>query len=110
VLTFGPFLVQNWPKFGRKIVRPLHFLTFYSALILTYASEQSAGWQHLSNDKDVDIFRYLTTLQLVQFVTFFLHACFPLFIDCNFPVVFREIATIMIIITDLKCFISFRKE
>jgi len=35
--------------------------------------------------------RYLTTLQLVQFVTFFIHACFPIFIDCNFPVVFSYI-------------------
>ena len=38
--------------------------------------------------------RYLTTLQLVQFVTFFVHACFPLFFDCNFPVVFRQIAVL----------------
>merc|ERR1712080_78221 len=32
--------------------------------------------------------RYLTKMQLMQFVTFFIHATFPLFIDCNFPKVF----------------------
>ena len=30
-------------------------------------------------------FRYLTTMQLVQFATFFIHATFPLFIECDFP-------------------------
>ena len=29
--------------------------------------------------------RYLTTMQLVQFATFFIHATFPLFIECSFP-------------------------
>merc|ERR1712038_2070640 len=29
--------------------------------------------------------RYLTTMQLMQFATFFVHATFPLFIDCDFP-------------------------
>jgi len=29
--------------------------------------------------------RYLTTMQLVQFATFFIHATFPLFIECDFP-------------------------
>ena len=31
------------------------------------------------------VLRYLTTMQLVQFATFFIHATFPLLIDCNFP-------------------------
>ena len=31
------------------------------------------------------ISRYLTTMQLMQFATFFVHATFPLFIDCDFP-------------------------
>jgi len=36
--------------------------------------------------------RYLTTLQLVQFVTFFTHACFPLFLpNCDFPKIFSYI-------------------
>jgi len=29
--------------------------------------------------------RYITTMQLVQFATFFIHATFPIFIDCEFP-------------------------
>ena len=35
--------------------------------------------------------RYLTTMQLVQFVTFFLHATFPLFIECDFPKIFSYV-------------------
>jgi len=35
--------------------------------------------------------RYLTTLQLVQFVTFFLHATFPLFVECDFPKIFSYV-------------------
>jgi len=36
--------------------------------------------------------RYLTTMQLVQFVTFFLHACLPLLLqDCGFPKIFSYI-------------------
>jgi len=36
--------------------------------------------------------RYLTTMQLVQFVAFFTHACFPLFLsNCDFPKVFSYI-------------------
>ena len=35
--------------------------------------------------------RYLTTLQLVQFMAFFIHATFPLFVaDCGFPKLFRN--------------------
>lgn len=29
--------------------------------------------------------RYLTTLQIAQFVVFILHMCIPLFVDCGFP-------------------------
>ena len=36
-------------------------------------------------------FRYLTTLQLTQFVTFFVHACFPLFFECDFPKIFSYV-------------------
>jgi hypothetical protein len=46
---FGPFLalfVQIRPKFGRRIVRPLHFLF---GPFLTYAAEQSASWQHCTD-------------------------------------------------------------
>merc|ERR1712051_1128604 len=32
--------------------------------------------------------RYLTTMQLGQFVTFFVHASLPLFIECDFPKIF----------------------
>ena len=35
--------------------------------------------------------RYLTTLQMVQFVTFFVHACFPLFFECDFPKIFSYV-------------------
>eukprot|EP00088_Acartia_fossae_P005203 TRINITY_DN12281_c2_g1_i2.p1 TRINITY_DN12281_c2_g1~~TRINITY_DN12281_c2_g1_i2.p1 ORF type:complete len:299 (-),score=45.62 TRINITY_DN12281_c2_g1_i2:2113-3009(-) len=36
--------------------------------------------------------RYLTTMQLVQFVTFFIHATLPLFMsDCDFPKVFSYV-------------------
>jgi len=35
--------------------------------------------------------RYLTTMQLGQFVTFFLHASLPLFITCDFPKVFSYV-------------------
>lgn len=36
--------------------------------------------------------KYLTTMQLAQFVTFFLHACLPLVLtDCGFPKVFSYI-------------------
>jgi len=35
--------------------------------------------------------RYLTTMQLVQFVTFFLHASLPLFIPCDFPKIFSYV-------------------
>jgi len=35
--------------------------------------------------------RYLTTLQLTQFVTFFVHACFPLFFECDFPKIFSYV-------------------
>jgi len=36
--------------------------------------------------------RYLTTMQLVQFMAFFIHATFPLFIqDCGFPKIFSYI-------------------
>jgi len=36
--------------------------------------------------------RYLTTLQLAQFVTFFTHACFPLILpNCDFPKVFSYV-------------------
>ena len=34
---------------------------------------------------ECECFRYLTTMQLVQFATFFIHATFPIFIDCDFP-------------------------
>ena len=36
-------------------------------------------------------YRYLTTLQLTQFVTFFVHACFPLFFECDFPKIFSYV-------------------
>jgi len=35
--------------------------------------------------------RYLTKMQLGQFVTFFIHACFPLFIECEFPKIFSYV-------------------
>jgi len=35
--------------------------------------------------------RYLTKLQMGQFVTFFIHACFPLFIECDFPKIFSYV-------------------
>eukprot|EP00090_Calanus_glacialis_P001986 TRINITY_DN1148_c1_g1_i2.p1 TRINITY_DN1148_c1_g1~~TRINITY_DN1148_c1_g1_i2.p1 ORF type:complete len:291 (-),score=49.13 TRINITY_DN1148_c1_g1_i2:212-1084(-) len=35
--------------------------------------------------------RYLTTLQLGQFVTFFVHASLPLFIECDFPKIFSYV-------------------
>merc|ERR1712215_491678 len=35
--------------------------------------------------------KYLTTMQLVQFVTFFLHASLPLFIPCDFPKIFSYV-------------------
>merc|ERR1739849_18796 len=35
--------------------------------------------------------RYLTTMQLGQFVTFFLHASLPLFIECDFPKIFSYV-------------------
>jgi len=35
--------------------------------------------------------RYLTTLQLTQFVAFFIHACFPLFFECDFPKIFSYV-------------------
>jgi hypothetical protein len=35
--------------------------------------------------------RYLTTMQLAQFVTFFLHASLPIFIDCDFPKIFSYV-------------------
>jgi len=35
--------------------------------------------------------RYLTTMQLVQFVTFFIHASLPLFIECGFPRVYSYV-------------------
>jgi len=35
--------------------------------------------------------RYLTTMQLVQFATFFIHASLPLFIECDFPRVYSYV-------------------
>jgi len=35
--------------------------------------------------------RYLTTMQLVQFAAFFIHASLPLFVECNFPKVFSYV-------------------
>ena len=35
--------------------------------------------------------RYLTTMQLGQFVTFFVHASLPLFIECDFPKIFSYV-------------------
>jgi hypothetical protein len=36
-----------------------------------------------------DIFyRYITSMQLVQFVTWSIHASLPLFMECNYPKVF----------------------
>merc|ERR1712088_1305671 len=35
--------------------------------------------------------RYLTTMQLGQFVTFFIHASLPLFIPCDFPKIFSYV-------------------
>eukprot|EP00092_Neocalanus_flemingeri_P030180 GFUD01032758.1.p1 GENE.GFUD01032758.1~~GFUD01032758.1.p1 ORF type:complete len:296 (-),score=56.91 GFUD01032758.1:219-1106(-) len=35
--------------------------------------------------------RYLTTMQLVQFAAFFLHASLPLFIECDFPKLFSYV-------------------
>jgi len=35
--------------------------------------------------------RYLTTMQLVQFAAFFLHASLPLFVECDFPKVFSYV-------------------
>ena len=34
--------------------------------------------------------RYLTKLQMVQFIVFIIHALQPLFIDCNYPKVYQE--------------------
>ena len=36
-------------------------------------------------------FRYLTTMQLAQFATFFVHASLPLFIECDFPKFFSYV-------------------
>jgi len=35
--------------------------------------------------------RYLTTMQLAQFATFFIHASLPLFIECDFPKFFSYV-------------------
>ena len=35
--------------------------------------------------------RYLTTMQLGQFMAFFIHATFPLFIPCDFPKIFSYV-------------------
>jgi len=35
--------------------------------------------------------RYLTSLQMIQFVTFFIHASLPLFIECDFPKIFSYV-------------------
>merc|ERR1712126_664393 len=47
--------------------------------------------------------KYLTTLQLVQFVLVFLHALQPLIYDCNYPVA----ASLMFAITGVQYFILF---
>ena len=39
----------------------------------------------LQTSNEYKYFRYITTMQLVQFATFFIHATFPIFIDCEFP-------------------------
>merc|ERR1719228_1514923 len=47
--------------------------------------------------------KYITTIQLVQFVMVFFHACQPIFFECDYP----KPASIMFAVTGLQYFILF---
>ena len=52
---------------------------------------RSIFWHLSIQISEFPCFRYLTKLQMGQFVTFFIHACFPLFIECDFPKIFSYV-------------------
>ena len=70
--------------------------TSKAALKINPSLGEGRGWQIICNNVSLiltpfDDCRYLTTMQLGQFVTFFIHASLPLFIPCDFPKIFSYV-------------------
>ena len=78
--VFGPFLNSGWNSIIQAIVwndyLGVHTVMYFYYLCAAFGPEvQKYLWWK----------KYITTIQLVQFVLVFFHAIQPLFFECNFP-------------------------